>query len=222
LELSSVFFRALRWAAPAVLVMLAQWAWQLDLAWLGIAPRRFLGLPGIALGPFIHADWGHLLSNLVPFVLLFTSVRFFYPRVARPVLWVLYLGPGLGVWLLARPALHVGASGVVYACAGFLFFSGVFRNSLPSLIISVVVALLYGSMVAGIFPGQPGNVSWESHLLGGLVGAGAAFAVRRQTEPGEQPPSPTPVDGPPEGYRNLAGKNFRYVYRENRAGRASK
>jgi membrane associated rhomboid family serine protease len=214
LELKPVFFRVLGWAAPAVLAMLVQWALRVDLAWLGIAPRRFLGLPGIALGPFVHADWGHLLSNLVPFILLVTSVLFFYPRVARPVLWVLYLGPGLGVWLFARPALHVGASGVVYACAAFLFFSGVFRNSLPSLVISVVVALLYGSLVAGIFPGQPGNVSWESHLVGGLVGAATAFVARRQTEPDEPPPSPTPTDGPPEGYRNLAGKRFRYFYRE--------
>jgi membrane associated rhomboid family serine protease len=191
-----------------------------DLTGLGIYPRRFLGLWGVGLAPFIHGDLSHLVSNSVPFIILFTSINFFYQRVAARVVPIIYLGTGLAVWLLARPSYHVGASGVIYGLAAFLFFSGVFRGSLPALVIAVAVAVLYGGMVEGIFPREEG-VSWESHLAGAVLGASVAYQTRRQLEPEEQAsslPAPHLTDGPPEGYRNLAGRRFKYEYRERPKG----
>jgi membrane associated rhomboid family serine protease len=40
-----------------------------------------------------------------------------------------------------------------------------------------VVGVLYGSILWGVLPGQPG-VSWEAHLFGAIAGAGAAFLIR--------------------------------------------
>jgi membrane associated rhomboid family serine protease len=187
-----------------------------DLTGLGIYPRRFLGLWGVAFAPFVHGDLRHLVSNSVPFIILFTSISFFYQRVAARVVPLIYVGTGAAVWLLARPSYHVGASGIIYGLAAFLFFSGVFRGSLPSLVIAVAVVVLYGGMVEGIFPRQEG-VSWESHLAGAVLGAVVAYQARHEREPEEKDVSPAPsslADGPPEGYRNLAGRRFKYEYRE--------
>ena len=41
------------------------------------------------------------------------------------------------------------------------------------------VAIFYGGMVWGILPLEKG-VSWESHLLGGIVGLGLSFLFRNQ------------------------------------------
>ncbi|MEP3665718.1 MAG: rhomboid family intramembrane serine protease, partial [Roseibium sp.] len=50
-------------------------------------------------------------------------------------------------------------------------------RSLITLGAALVVGLLYGSILWGVLPGQPG-VSWEAHLFGALAGAAAAFLVR--------------------------------------------
>jgi len=215
MDLTPAFRHSLKYVAAAWAIFLVAHLLSIELTVLGIYPRRFLGLPGIFLSPFIHGDLQHLISNSVPFIILFTSILFFYHRVAAKVLLVLYLGTGLGVWLFARSSFHVGASGLVYGFATFLFFSGVFRGSLPSLIIAVAVALLYGGMVAGIFPHDEG-VSWESHLIGAILGVAAAYQTRHQIEPAVVDPV-APADlasDPPEGYRNLAGKNYKYAYKE--------
>ena len=96
------------------------------------------------------------------------------------MLW-LWLGTGLLVWTLGRPVTHIGASGVVYALAAFLGFSGLFRRDFRAIVVSLLVLFYYGSMVVGILPGQEG-ISWESHLLGLVMGIGAAYGFRSELE----------------------------------------
>ena len=73
--------------------------------------------------------------------------------------------------------MHIGASGIIYGLAAFLFLSGVLSRNVGLLTISLVVALLYGGLFWGIFPIKP-EISWESHLWGGLSGFGLAWIFR--------------------------------------------
>ena len=142
----------------------------IDLFYLGIYPRRTSGLPGIVMSPFVHANFNHLINNSVPFFFLLTAIFFFYQKVAWRVLFTSYLVTGSLVWIFARSSYHIGASGLVYSFASFLFFSGLVRHNINLLAISLLVIFLYGSMVWGIFPYKP-DMSWESHLIGLVIGA---------------------------------------------------
>ena len=150
-------------------------------AYYGLHTREMVGLPGIVLSPFFHGSWGHLLSNSVPFLSLAGLLVFFYPRLWPRVLASLWIGTGLLVWVLGRPAVHIGASGVVYALAAFLAFSGFFRRDFRAIAVSLLVLFYYGGMIVGILPGQEG-VSWESHLLGLVMGILGAYTYRGELE----------------------------------------
>lgn len=142
----------------------------LDLFYHGVFPRRVNGLIGILTSPFIHANFNHLINNTVPFFFLLSAIFYFYQKVAWRVLFISYLFTGSLVWLMARASYHIGASGLVYSFASFLFFSGIVRRNINLLAISMLVIFLYGSMVWGIFPYKP-DMSWESHLIGMTTGA---------------------------------------------------
>jgi len=145
----------------------------------GIYPRTTEGLKGIIFSPFLHGSFLHLISNTLPFFLLCTTLIFFYPKIYGRVLISIFLLTGFGVWLIARPAFHIGASGVIYGFAGFLIFSGIFRREFKSILISFVIILFYGGLIWGVFPGALG-VSWESHLVGGIVGTLCAYVFRNE------------------------------------------
>ena len=144
----------------------------------GIHPRDWVGLRGIIFGPFIHGDWKHLVNNSVPLLLLGTSLFYFYKRTAWYVWLYGWFISGLWVWVAARGSFHIGASGLVYVLAFYLFFSGVFNRNLNMMGISLLVIFLYGSMIWGIFPIEDG-ISWESHLFGGVLGLAMAFVFRK-------------------------------------------
>jgi membrane associated rhomboid family serine protease len=150
-----------------------------ELFYFGIEPRTLEGLRGIFLSPFIHADWDHLLSNAVPMLLLGTAAIYFYRNVAYKLLLLIWLFDGMGVWLFGRYSYHIGASGLIYGLASFLFISGLLRNNKGLLSLSFVVALLYGGLVWGILP-QLVHLSWESHLIGLIAGMILAVIFMRQ------------------------------------------
>lgn len=141
----------------------------IDLGFLGIYPRSVHGLIGILTGPVIHGSYFHLISNAVPILILGAVLFYFYDRVAIKVFLMCYFPTGILVWIFANPSYHIGASGLIYGIAFFLMTFGVFRKEVYSLIISIIVVFFYGSMIYGIYPGQPG-VSWESHFFGALMG----------------------------------------------------
>ncbi|ELR70818.1 rhomboid family protein [Fulvivirga imtechensis AK7] len=150
-----------------------------DLAIFGIFPRSIIGAIGIVTAPLIHANPVHLLSNTVPLLFLGPTLFFYYHKIASAVFLRCYFITNLLVWFFARPYLHIGASGLVYGLASFLIFFGFFRRDFLSLIISVIVLLLYGSIFYGILPANS-NISWESHLAGGVVGMVTAVQFRRK------------------------------------------
>lgn len=150
-----------------------------DLSAYGIIPRTFWGLIGIFTAPLIHGDILHLISNTIPLLFLGSVVFFFYSRIGGAVFFRAYFWTNALVWLFARPANHIGASGVVYALAFFLIFFGFFRRDFISIFISAIVLLLYGGVFYGVLPSDP-RVSWESHFAGALVGIASAMTFGKK------------------------------------------
>lgn len=147
---------------------------------LGIHPRDAGSIWTIATAPFVHGDWSHLGNNLAAFVVLgamatLRGVRHFI----LASLIIIGIGGGL-VWLFGRSAIHIGASGWIFGLWSLAIVEAWFDRSPRAIVISVAVLFLYGGMVWGVLPTQPG-VSFESHLFGVLAGAFAAYALRRPT-----------------------------------------
>jgi len=154
----------------------------------GILARDTDGLIVVVFAPLLHGSWGHLFSNIPPLAALTFMLFYFYKRIAWQAFSMIYLLTGVAVWGLGRgDVVHVGASGVVYGLVAFVFWSGIFRRNIKSIILALIVLMYYGSMFVGIFPGKEG-ISWESHLLGALAGIFAAFWYKNKKENDEAPP----------------------------------
>lgn len=160
--------------------------YHLHLSRFGIYPRTTGGLRGILLAPLIHGGVDHLFNNSIPLLILGWLTVYFYPKASGRVLWVSWLTTGLWVWVMGRESYHIGASGIVYALAAFIFFSGVIRRRIALMAVSLIVVFLYGSLWWGVLPIQTG-VSWESHLAGGIVGTLMAWYYRK-LPPAHVPP----------------------------------
>ena len=144
----------------------------------GVIPRTTIGLRGIVFAPFIHERLDHIIANTVPFVALGWMVMLRDARHFVPVTLISALGSGLMAWLLGAPgSVHIGASGVLFGYLGFLILSGWYARSVLSVVISIIVIVVWGSVVLGVMPGQAG-VSWQSHLGGFVAGMFAARLYR--------------------------------------------
>lgn len=151
----------------------------LDLESFGIYPRTLTGAIGIVFSPFIHGNVEHLYNNSIPLLILIAALRFFYRELTFQVLFFGLILTGLITWVIGREAYHIGASGLVYVLVSFIFFKGIRTKYYRLVALSLVVIMVYGSMVWYIFPDVEEGISWEGHLAG-LV-TGFAFAVSFKT-----------------------------------------
>ena len=149
-----------------------------EISKFGIIPRQLWGLPGIILAPFFHVNIIHILSNTFPFVILSAMLFYFYDSIAKAVFFRCYIFTNILVWCFARELNHIGASGLIYAIASFLIFFGFFRKDRFSFLVSLVVLALYGSLASGLIPNNP-FISFESHIIGALVGLFTAYEFRK-------------------------------------------
>lgn len=163
-------------------VFSAQLTTDLPIISLGVKPQAWSQWYGVVFMPLIHdnSDVGHILNNSFPIIVLLAALIYYYRVVALQVFIYVWLISGLIVWLFAQPSggYHIGMSGVIYGLFGYLFVAGFFRNYRPLQVISLGVALLYGSMIWGIFP-QETKVSWEGHFGGFLTGVFLAIRYRK-------------------------------------------
>ena len=144
----------------------------------GVTPRTTFGLIGVLAHPFLHLGVAHLFLNSIGFLLLGGLVIL---REQRDFWIATILGTvlgGMGVWLMGRSTVHVGASGVIFAYFGYLVTTGWYDRRFGAILLSVLVILIWGSMVFGLFPTQAG-VSWEMHLFGFLTGVLTAWLRTR-------------------------------------------
>jgi membrane associated rhomboid family serine protease len=156
------------------LVKLSEIVLEPDLSTLGVYPMHTKGLTGIITGPLVHGDLQHLITNSVPIIILGTGLFYFYDSIAWKVFFIIYFLSGIMLWFGGREAYHIGASGLIYGLASFLFFSGILRKYVRLMAISLLVVFLYGGMIWGVLP-IDSSVSWEGHLFGGIAGMAMAF-----------------------------------------------
>jgi membrane associated rhomboid family serine protease len=146
----------------------------------GIRPRSTEGLLGIVVAPLLHGSWGHLEANTPLVALLLFLVLLGDIGRGLAVTAVVWLVAGLGTWLVASPGtVHVGASGLVFGWLVYLVLRGWFAQRLGQVVLGALLFALYGGILWGVLPGQPG-ISWQGHLFGAVGGLVAArrFAVR--------------------------------------------
>ncbi|MFP4297484.1 MAG: rhomboid family intramembrane serine protease [Spirulinaceae cyanobacterium] len=149
----------------------------------GILPHSIIGLRGIVFAPFLHGGFGHLIANTVPFLILGWLVMWQRTRDFFIVTPIVMLIGGLGTWLFGGTSIHIGASGLIYGYFGFLLLRGFYERNLASIVVSLGVFFVYGSLIWGVLPTDP-RISWQGHLFGFLGGIMAArfLGKRRRTQ----------------------------------------
>jgi membrane associated rhomboid family serine protease len=171
--------------------------WNGHLNQFGIVPRHAGGLMGIIWAPVLHGSFEHLAANTVPLLVLgailcarstgeFTIVTVFGTVLS-----------GALTWLLARNAVHIGASGLIFCFFGYLASLAIFDRKFGTLLLSVVCVLGYGGILRGILP-TSAAISWESHVAGLLSGIMLAWLVSKVKK--------TPLETTPQGQINVPSR----------------
>ena len=155
----------------------------------GIQPHETDGLTGIVTAPFLHAGFGHLVGNTVPFVVMGVLIALSGAARVLAVTGIVALISGLGVWLIApEHTNHIGASGIVFGYATYLMTRGFYNKSALEIAVGVVIAAIFGTALLGGLAPQQG-ISWQGHLFGAIGGVVAARLLVRNRA-GDATPSP--------------------------------
>ena len=152
-----------------------------------IYPRRIESLFGILASPFLHSDVSHITNNTLSFFVLMLLLRFFYSNVYFQVFIIGLLVSGIFTWLFARPAYHLGMSGVIYVLASFIISKSFFSKQYNLIALSFVVIFIYGSMIWYVFPIDK-SISWEGHLSGLITGILLSFCYKNEIKDSPQIP----------------------------------
>lgn len=183
LEVSGIFILFL------ILIHFTGETLSLDLYKFGVYPREVKGIAGILTHPLIHSSWKHLFTNCSSLFFLLAALIYFYKDWAYLVLAISWIGEGILLFIIGRANWHIGASGIIYALAFFLFFSGIFSRTKSMTAISLLMVFLYGSMVWSIMPYFVENsISWEGHLSGAITGFFASIFLFSKTDMAKQEP----------------------------------
>jgi membrane associated rhomboid family serine protease len=199
------FFLFLMWA-----VKFFEISMELSFVDAGVYPRKLGGMKGILFSPVIHSDWKHLVDNSMPVLFLSLALFYFYRDIAYKIWFLIYLIGGILLWGVGRHAYHIGASGLIYGLAAFLFLSGIIRRIRSLMSISLLVVFWYGGMVWGLLPFDF-EVSFEGHITGVVAGIILAILYRDQgplpepsppdeEEEEKEPQEESPGEDPPENH----------------------
>jgi membrane associated rhomboid family serine protease len=145
---------------------------------LAVMPLNVRGLLGVLTAPLLHGSVDHITANAVSLLLLGTLAGSVYPKATLRALPLLWLGSGLGAWLLGTPGTyHLGASGLTHGLMFLIFMLGVLRRDRASIAAGMIAFFFYGGMLLTVLPREAG-ISWQAHLGGALAGMLAAFLFR--------------------------------------------
>jgi membrane associated rhomboid family serine protease len=145
----------------------------------GIYPRNVGHLWGILTAPFLHVSFQHLIDNTIPFVFMGVIIALRGAAKLALVTAIVILVGGVGTWLIAPAhSVTVGASGVVFGYATYLFSRGVFNRSWLEVLTGVVVGVVWGgALLSSLVPHY--GISWQGHASGAVGGVVAAFLLAR-------------------------------------------
>lgn len=174
------FKRALNLSMVAVIAMAAVFFAQgsFDVQAFAIQPQVASGLVGVLTAPLLHGSLGHLASNAVSVLILGTLAGTVFPRATLRALPVIWLGSGLGTWLIATQGYHLGASGVTHGLGFLVFTLGLLRRDRPSIAAALIAFFFFGGMLMTVLPHELG-ISWEYHLAGAVTGVLCGIVWRR-------------------------------------------
>lgn len=158
------FVVAIPWIVYGINVL-----WMKRLFVLGIVPRHWVGLPGILCAPFLHADFNHLFFNTIPLAVLANFILIQGLSYFLTVTLCITVISGLLTWCLAKPGVHIGASGLITGYWALLVSDIVQQGSVTAIILGVVSVYYFAGIFLSVFPGKKG-VSWEGHLFGLIAG----------------------------------------------------
>jgi membrane associated rhomboid family serine protease len=191
---------------------------QFDLSFIkfGVSPQSLKGLKGVLFSPFIHKNLTHLFNNSYPILILGGLLFSVYRKIALQIFVWLFFISGFWLWIIGRPSFHIGASGIIYALASFLFISGIIRKNPRLAAVSLVIIFLYGSMIWGILPTKE-SISWEGHLSG--FAAGILVAIFYRNEGPERKKYQWEIDEELEEKARKANKiEIKYTLKEKKGG----
>lgn len=176
--------------------------YKFDFSPYAIQPRKTVGLTGILCGGFIHGDWSHFISNIIPF-LLFSIGMFIYYKFAFKTLISIMLLTNFYVWIIGEPnTFHVGISGLIYGLASFHITSAILRKEKRIIAFAMLIIFLYGSLIWGFFPEffPQLKISWESHLMGFITGIVFAFYYKDEGPQGYKYPETEEEENEEDAY----------------------
>jgi membrane associated rhomboid family serine protease len=174
------WLRAFNLSLAFVLVLTAVFSaqGQFDVAAWTVQPWSVAGLLGVLTAPLLHGSFEHLAANAIALLMLGTLAGGLYPRATVRALPLLWLGSGLGAWLLGdEGSRHLGASGVTHGLMFLVFVLGLLRRDRASVAAAMLAFMFYGGMLLTILPREVG-VSWQAHLGGAVGGVLAAWLLR--------------------------------------------
>lgn len=177
--------RALNVSLAFVLLLVAVFSAQghFDVAAWAVQPWSWESWRGLLAAPLLHGSPEHLATNAFSLLLLGTLAGVVYPRATLRALPLLWLGSGLGAWLLgAAGSHHLGASGLTHGLMFLLLVLGLLRRDRPAIAAAMIAFMLYGGMLLTILPREPG-ISWQAHLGGAAAGVVAAWLFRKLDPP---------------------------------------
>ena len=144
-----------------------------------VTPGEWAGASGLLAAPLLHGSFEHLAANAIALLMLGTLAGGMYPKATVRGLPLIWIGAGLGAWLLGQPGSHhLGASGLSHGLMFMVFGLGLLRRDRPAVAAAMAAFLFYGGMLLTVLPREPG-VSWQAHLGGALGGVAAAWLMRR-------------------------------------------
>lgn len=168
----SFFFISFLWCIKSAEIL---FGW--DLSFMGLVPLTTSGSLGILTAPLVHGSLQHIFNNTFAILILASFLYYGYPKSWYKVVALVWMLSGVGVWLFARQATHIGASGLTHGLFFFLFVVSIFRRDKSSVAIMMIAFLLYGGMTMSIFPREEG-ISFEYHFFGAIAGVIAALIWR--------------------------------------------
>jgi membrane associated rhomboid family serine protease len=167
----------------------------------GIYPRNVDHLWAVFTSPFLHENfYPHLVDNTIPFVFMGVIIALRGAKRLALVTVIVILVGGLGTWLIAPGGTNtIGASGVVFGYATYLFTRGLFDRSVLEVLTGIVVGVVWGgALVSSVVPHN--GISWQAHVSGAVGGVIAAWLLAgRGARTGTGPKPPTRPQGPGGG-----------------------
>jgi membrane associated rhomboid family serine protease len=154
-----------------------------------IYPRNIGRLWGILTAPFLHVSFQHLESNTLPLVFMGVFIALEGARRLAAVTIIVIIISGIGAWLIsASNETIVGASGIVFGYATYLFARGLFNRSLLQILVGGIVGVVWGgALITSIVPHY--GISWQDHVSGAVGGVFAAALLANERKPADRAPS---------------------------------